>query len=255
MVREQRKKGDRTWGLARAYQPRKGFSDSRRRYMRKRRNLRAFRFYSLSDKVWRADVLAVAWQDVRRNGGAAGVDGQTVADIEAYGVDRWLGELARDLKEGTYRPEAVRQVLIPKKQRGEVPSLGHSLHTGPGDADGGSAGAVADIRGGPGARAVRLSAGTKCTRCCQSCASTAEHGPPGGGRRGSVRLLRPNSACRATQITCSARERRADIELGQGVAGDGGGGRRRQGRQTPHEPGASGTQGHPSGIADLPVAQ
>ena len=51
-----------------------------------------FRFYSLSDKVWRADVLAVAWQDVRRNGGAAGVDGQTVADIEAYGVERWLGD-------------------------------------------------------------------------------------------------------------------------------------------------------------------
>ena len=53
-------------------------------------------------------MLAVAWQDVRRNGRAAGVDGQTVADIEAYGVDRWLGELARDLKEGTYRPEAAR---------------------------------------------------------------------------------------------------------------------------------------------------
>ena len=42
--------------------------------------------------------------------------GQTVADIEAYGVDRWLGELARDLKEGTDRPDAVRQVLIPKRR-------------------------------------------------------------------------------------------------------------------------------------------
>ena len=83
-----------------------------------------FRFYSLSDKVGRADVRAVAWQDVRRNGGAPGVDGQTVADIEAYGVDRWLGELARDLKEGTYRPEAVRQGLIPKKQRGKFRPLG-----------------------------------------------------------------------------------------------------------------------------------
>ena len=84
----------------------------------------SFRFYSLSDKVWRADVMAVAWQDVRRNGGAAGVDGQTVADIEAYDVDRWLGELARDLKAGTYRPDAVRQVLIPKKQRGKFRPLG-----------------------------------------------------------------------------------------------------------------------------------
>ena len=58
-----------------------------------------FRFYSLSDKVWRADVLEAAWQTVRRNGGAAGVDGETVQRIEAQGVERWLGELARDLKE------------------------------------------------------------------------------------------------------------------------------------------------------------
>ena len=83
-----------------------------------------FRFYSLSDKVWRTDVMAVAWREVRRNGGAAGVDGQTVADIEAHGVDRWLGELARDLKAETYRPNAVRQVLIPKKQRGKFRPLG-----------------------------------------------------------------------------------------------------------------------------------
>ncbi len=50
--------------------------------------------------MWRDDVLAAAWQAVRRNGGAAGVDGETVADIEAFGVDRWLGALARDLKAG-----------------------------------------------------------------------------------------------------------------------------------------------------------
>ena len=78
-----------------------------------------FRFYSLSDKVWRDDVLAVAWQAVRRNDGAAGVDGETVADVESFGVDRWLEALARDLKAGTYRPQPVRQVLIPKKQRGK----------------------------------------------------------------------------------------------------------------------------------------
>ena len=83
-----------------------------------------FRFYSLSDKVWRADVLEAAWQTVRRNGGAAGVDGETVQCIEAQGVERWLGELARDLKEGSYRPGAVRQVLIPKKQAGKYRPLG-----------------------------------------------------------------------------------------------------------------------------------
>ena len=84
----------------------------------------SLRFYSLSDKVWRDDVFAVAWQMVRRNGGAAGVDGETVADVEALGVDRWLEVLARDLKAGTYRPQAVRQVLIPKKQRGKFRPLG-----------------------------------------------------------------------------------------------------------------------------------
>ena len=83
-----------------------------------------FRFYSLCDKVWRLDVLRVAWQEVRRNGGSVGVDGEAIADIESSGVDGWLGELARDLKEGTYRPNAVRQVLIPKKQRGKFRPLG-----------------------------------------------------------------------------------------------------------------------------------
>ena len=69
-------------------------------------------------------MLAVAWQAVRRNGGAAGVDGETVADVESVGVERWLGALARDLKTGSYRPRAVRQVLIPKKQRGKFRPLG-----------------------------------------------------------------------------------------------------------------------------------
>ena len=90
----------------------------------KAKEVLGFRFYSLSDKVWRVDMLRVAWQEVRRNGGSAGVDGERLADIESYGVERWLGELARDLKEGTYRPSAVRQVLIPKKQRGKFRPLG-----------------------------------------------------------------------------------------------------------------------------------
>ena len=82
------------------------------------------RFHALSDKVWRADVLAAAWQAVRRNGGASGVDGETFEHIEAQGAERWLGELAKQLRENTYRPEAVRQVLIPKKQPGKYRPLG-----------------------------------------------------------------------------------------------------------------------------------
>ncbi len=82
------------------------------------------RFHALIDKVWREDFLTVAWKQVRRNGGAAGVDGESVADIESCGVDRWLGELARDLRERTYAPNPVRQVLIPKKQPGKYRPLG-----------------------------------------------------------------------------------------------------------------------------------
>ena len=82
------------------------------------------RFHALIDKVWRADFLMEAWEQVRCNGGSAGVDGETVENVESYGVDRWLGELARDLKDGTYTPKPVRQVLIPKKQPGKFRPLG-----------------------------------------------------------------------------------------------------------------------------------
>lgn len=72
------------------------------------------RFYSLYDKLWRADVLAHAYAICKANQGAAGVDGQTHADIEAYGVERWLGQLAEELRNKTYRAQAVRRVSIPK---------------------------------------------------------------------------------------------------------------------------------------------
>jgi group II intron reverse transcriptase/maturase len=73
-----------------------------------------FRFYALYDKVYRQDVLAHAYQLTRAKRGAAGVDGQDFDAIEAYGVERWLGELAQALKGKTYRPEPVRRVWIDK---------------------------------------------------------------------------------------------------------------------------------------------
>ena len=72
------------------------------------------RFYTLYDKMYRADVLAYAYACCRANRGAAGVDDQTFDDIEAYGRERWLGELAEELRRNAYRPQAVRRVMIPK---------------------------------------------------------------------------------------------------------------------------------------------
>ena len=68
--------------------------------------------------------MAAAWRAVCRNGGACGVDGETFRQIEEQGVDGWLGRLAKELLENSYRPHAVRQVLIPKKQPGKFRPLG-----------------------------------------------------------------------------------------------------------------------------------
>src|ERR1700737_1620105 len=79
-----------------------------------------FRFYALYDKVYRKDFLAYAYERCKANGGAAGVDNQTFENIEAYGVERWLDELAQELKSRTYQPLPVRRGYIPKpdgKQR------------------------------------------------------------------------------------------------------------------------------------------
>jgi group II intron reverse transcriptase/maturase len=72
------------------------------------------RFHALYDKVHRRDVLERAWEQVRRNRGAAGIDRVTLADVEQYGLARLLGELASDLKEQIYRPLPARRVWIPK---------------------------------------------------------------------------------------------------------------------------------------------
>ena len=73
-----------------------------------------FRFYALYDKVYRKDVLMHAYACSKANGGAAGVDGQTFAVIESYGVERLLDELTQELKDRTYQPLPVRRVWIPK---------------------------------------------------------------------------------------------------------------------------------------------
>src|SRR5437879_5673627 len=84
-----------------------------------------YRFYALYDKISREDILAHAYAQCRSNKGAPGVDGQDVADIEAYGVERSLAELALALRQETYRPEPIRRVFIPKVN-GKLRPLGIS---------------------------------------------------------------------------------------------------------------------------------
>lgn len=79
------------------------------------------RFHALFDRIHRGDVLWEAWERVRRNRGAAGVDRVTLAHVEAYGVARMLGELQAALRSGSYRPAPARRVEIPKPAGGVRP--------------------------------------------------------------------------------------------------------------------------------------
>ena len=72
------------------------------------------RFHALYDRIFRPDVLWRAWEEVRRNGGSAGIDGVTIADLEREGVEQFLGKIEQDLKAKCYRPQPVRRVYIPK---------------------------------------------------------------------------------------------------------------------------------------------
>ena len=84
-----------------------------------------YRFYALYDKIYREDILGHAYAQCRSNNGAPGVDGQEFAEVEAYGVQRWLGELALALREETYRQDPIRRVFIPKAN-GKLRPLGIS---------------------------------------------------------------------------------------------------------------------------------
>lgn len=84
-----------------------------------------YRFYALYDKIYREDVLAHAYAQCRSNRGAPGVDRQDFAEVEEYGVQKWLGELALALRQESYQPDPIRRMFIPKAN-GKLRPLGIS---------------------------------------------------------------------------------------------------------------------------------
>ena len=104
MVQDGRKKQARDRRLGNLSTP-KSVQKLQRALHAKAKTEAGYRFYALYDKIYREDILAYAYAQCRTNQGAPGVDGQDFADVEKYGVERWLGELALALREETYRPD------------------------------------------------------------------------------------------------------------------------------------------------------
>jgi RNA-directed DNA polymerase len=94
--------------------PRENVRELQRRLWAAAKRAPGRRFHALYDHLSRGDVLEEAWRRVRANKGAAGVDRQTIAEVEQHGVERFLGDVTAALREGRYRPQVVRRRYIPK---------------------------------------------------------------------------------------------------------------------------------------------
>lgn len=82
---------------------------------------RGYKFYVLYDKIFIPYMLREAWKRVKANDGSPGIDGITIAKVEAQGVENYLQELGEELRKQTYKPEAVKRVMIQKAGGGERP--------------------------------------------------------------------------------------------------------------------------------------
>lgn len=82
---------------------------------------RVYRFYVLYDKMFIPYMLREAWKSVKTKGESPGVDRVTRAEIEKYGEDKYLEDLGEELRKQTYRPQAVKRVMIDKASGGKRP--------------------------------------------------------------------------------------------------------------------------------------
>ena len=82
---------------------------------------RHYKFYILYNKMFILYMLREVWKSVKSNGGSPGIDGQTIANVEQYGIETYLKELGEELRKQTYQPQAVKRVMIPKANGGERP--------------------------------------------------------------------------------------------------------------------------------------